>query len=240
MVSFHRFKKKITLDDAVKRLQDGYNENLVAVILYGSAATADYVEGYSDHNLLAVVKESAIPDLRRDAWVVDWVRQGNPSPVFFTERQIMDSLDTFPVEFLDMKDSRKLLFGKDVLAGAAVDTKHLRHQIEHDLRSKCLALRSAYVADARRKGDLSRLMVESSSSFMVLFRHLLRLFGDTPPADKAAVLTALVKRAGFNRAVFEEVLTARARKVKVLPDEDLLFAKYVGSVESIIEAVDKL
>ena len=45
------------LQDLVSRLQEACGENLVSVVLYGSAAREDFHEQYSDVNLLAVFKD---------------------------------------------------------------------------------------------------------------------------------------------------------------------------------------
>ncbi len=42
-----------------------------------------------------------------------------------SEEEVHNSADSFPIEFRDMKDRRKMLYGPDVIADVQVDAKYL-------------------------------------------------------------------------------------------------------------------
>ena len=67
-------KPEDKLQELVQRLQTACGDNLVSVVLYGSAAREDFHEQYSDVNLLVVLQElgaSACTALDARHWLVD-------------------------------------------------------------------------------------------------------------------------------------------------------------------------
>ena len=76
-----------------------------------------------------------------------------------SEEEAHNSADSFPIEFRDMKDHRKLLFGVDVIADVKVDPKYHRVQVEHELRAKLFRLRqqgAQVLSDPRRAAHAVR------------------------------------------------------------------------------------
>ena len=74
--------------------------------------------------------------------VIRWWRGlKHPSPLLMSEEEVHHSSDSFPIEFHDMKERRRVLYGPDVIADLHVDRKYHRVQVEHDLRAKLFRLR---------------------------------------------------------------------------------------------------
>ena len=75
-------------------LRATHGENLASVVLYGSAASGDFVELQSDYNLLIALNRITPEDLRQSqAPMREWQRLGHPLPVYFTFA--IDSASTF-------------------------------------------------------------------------------------------------------------------------------------------------
>ena len=106
---------------------------------------------------------------------------GNPSPLLMSEEEVRTSTDCFPIEFHDMQERRRVLFGRDVIASLAIDRSFYRAQVEHELRAKLLRLRQKGAGLLSGSGKaLLQLMADSVSTFLVLARHALLLHGVTP------------------------------------------------------------
>ena len=74
--------------------------------------------------MLCVLKEITPQELSDGEPVLRWWRgKGHPSPLLMSEEEAHNSADSFPIEFRDMKDHRKVLFGPDVIADVKVDTE---------------------------------------------------------------------------------------------------------------------
>ncbi|MEK7330474.1 MAG: hypothetical protein AAB113_06685 [Candidatus Eisenbacteria bacterium] len=109
-------------------------------------------------------------------------------PLFVTPRQIEKSLDVFPIEWIDIQESHLLIEGQDVLGGIEVPRGNLRLQLEHDLRARLVALRQAYLANAKHPQELGAVLHAAASGFATLCRTLLRLRGESPPANTPKVI----------------------------------------------------
>jgi len=225
-------------------LKHTHGRNLVSVILYGSAAAGDYVPEGSKYNILIALEKIGPSDLRNaHACVREWVRSGNPMPVYFTVREIDDAIDVFPIEFYQMSIARKVLYGTDVLANVAVEPENLRLQAEFELRSKLIQLRRAYIPASASVDGLKQLMGESMSSFAALFSAVLVIKGVKAPATKREVLRLTAQELDLDGLPFEKVLNIRENNFSEKLDErsaNELFGQYMEQIENVINAVDAI
>jgi hypothetical protein len=230
------------LDQIVERLKVALGDRLISVILYGSAATGDQQKGFSDLNVLCVLSEITPRDLVHLAPVFRWWReQGNPAPLLLTRREFETSTDCFAIEFHDIRDQHRILFGEDVVKELQIDDSFYRAQVEHELRSKLLRLRhkSAVVLEDRQL--LSRLLADSVSTFSVLFRHARMLHGIEAPLPKREAIAKAAAFFRFNAEPFERLLDLRDGKPAGQDvDFDKLLADYMMQVSTVIDAVDRL
>ena len=223
------------LQDLVDRLRKAHPDRLVSVILYGSAASGDYHGEFSDLNVLCVLTRVTPAELAASEPIFKWWRDGNPTPLLLSEEEVRTSTDCFPIEFHDMQERRRVLFGADV-----IDRTFYRAQVEHDLRSKLLRLRQKAAGILGDKQALLRLMIESVSNFLVLSRHALLLSGIATGSGKreaAANLAAI----HVDTSPFDTLLDLRERKKKPGDvDVESLFASYLKQIEAVVAHVDRL
>ena len=71
----------------------------------------------------------------------------------------------FAIEFRDMKERRKVLYGPDVIAHLKIEGHYYRAQVEHELRSKLLRLRQQGAAQLSNPEALLKLCLDSVSTF---------------------------------------------------------------------------
>jgi predicted nucleotidyltransferase len=231
------------LNELVKRLQEAYGDDLVSVVLYGSAASGDFHEKFSDLNVLCVLRVVGVPELRKGEKAVEWwVKQKNPAPLILSVEEAVNSHDAFPIEFLDIKQNHRLLFGKDLVSGIVVSTRQHRQQVEHELRMGLLRLRSRYLTVQQDEKEVVELMARSIASFATLARHALMLAGETNvPIRKREIFDAATKRFHLHPLPFETVLQIR-EGTQTLSGEQAhsLFSSYLEQVTRLAQTVDKL
>ena len=92
-----------------------FGDDLVAIILYGSATGPDYHPGKSDINFMIILKEAGIEGLDRASDTVKkWRKRKVATPLFLTENYMETSRDVFPIELLTMAASHRCLWKRDV------------------------------------------------------------------------------------------------------------------------------
>lgn len=229
------------LQDLVQRLRKAHGDRLVAVILYGSGATGNHHERFSDLNVLCVLTRVTPAELADSEPIFKWWRaQGNPSPLLLSEEELRTSTDCFPVEFHDMQERRRVLFGADVIEDLQIDKTFYRAQIEMELRSKLLRLRQKAAAVLTDKEALLRLMIDSVSTFLVLARHALLVSG-TPTGFQKREIAAGLTNIGADPAPFDTLLDLREQKKKSSDvNAEPLFASYLNEIDRVVKHVDGL
>ena len=231
----------MTLDGLTAQLQLAFGPALTAVVLYGSAARGERVEGRSDLNVLVVVRELSPAALRAAAAAADaWSQAGHAPPLILTDAEWRSSRDVFAMEHADIAARHS------VLAGAlpdlpAPDAAHLRHQLEFEAMGKLIHFRQGVLACA---GDAKReieLLLASKSAILVLFRALLRVAGDAVPETAEEVIRRAAARGGFDPAPFLEV-QAHARGLAKIDKAraDAVLAAYHRGLEQLVAHVDRL
>ena len=222
-------------------LAGAYGDALVSVVLYGSAARGEYREGVSDLNLLVLLRDTAAATLRRgSALARAWGAAKNPPPLVMSEREFRGSADVFPMELADIRDAHVVLYGADPFAGVEIRPADLRLQLERELKSAYIRLRTRYLTDAGDAARFEPLLLKSLSTFLVMFRTVLRLSGEDGTRDPEAVVRATAQRVGFDPAPLLEIVRARAggAKLDVRPDAPVVTG-YLDAVAEVVRYVDR-
>lgn len=235
---------KHKFDDFIDDLRTAHGKNLASVILYGSAATGEFVDQQSDYNLLVALHNITPKDLRAaQAPMREWSKLGHAVPVYFTVDELKTAADVFPIEFNNMERARKVLYGDDVLKDIVISNQFLRHQTEYELRSKLIMLRRQYIPASISVENLTKLMSDSLGSFATLFRAVLMLHELKVPISKRELIAYTAASLKIDGKPFEKILNIRENNFAYPLDEisaNELFADYIKQIESIIEAVDNL
>ncbi len=213
----------------------------LAAYLHGSVLTQGFDERRSRVNVLLVTRS-----LNLD--VLDAVRQKLPedrkpphfTPLFLTQRQIEKSLDVFPIEWIDIKERHLLIEGHDVLGGYEVPRSNLRLQLEQELREKLIALRQAYLANAKHPDLLEKVLSAAASSFATLCRTLLRLRGESPPAHTPQVIERVADVFGLQaEGLLAAHLVRHAEHHHKGAELLALYRRFLVEVERLVNAVDE-
>jgi hypothetical protein len=228
------------LTDLVARMKEFAGENLESIILYGSAARGDFKEGHSDLNVLCVLRSVATRELTRVAPVVHWWcrDQNEPAPLFFTAEELRQSADVFSIELLDIQQSRRVLYGADVVAGIVVPMNLHRVQVEHDLRTLLLKLRQHFLLNGQKESELRAAAAKSSSSVFSLLRHALIAFGEEPPANAHEVFARIAALTGVDAEAFAAAFKLRAYHA---PADDIVraYGQYLNALTVVISGLDQ-
>ncbi|MBL8177118.1 MAG: nucleotidyltransferase domain-containing protein [Bryobacterales bacterium] len=230
------------LQQLIERMRKAFGERLVSIVLYGSAAGGEYDGAYSDLNILCVLRQITVSELRDSEPVFHWWRaQHNPSPLLLSEEEVRTSTDCFPIEFHDMKERRRVLYGVDVVEPLEIDDSFYRSQVEHELRAKLLRLRQKAAGVMFDEELLRRLMAESVTTFVLLLRHALRLAGHEAPFGRSGILEQAGAHFGIDPQPFRTLLEWRAAKQapKNAPGVKLLEA-YLSQIDAAVAAVDAI
>ena len=229
-------------NELVAQLRAALGDNLVSVVVYGSAIAAPGNAKRVDYLTLVVTKTLGANELSKARPAARaWVAAGFPLPVFFTQQEFSDSLDVFAVEFRHLKRAYRVLYGADLIADREASPANLRLQIEYEMRGKLLRLRSLYLPEGVSAERILRLMTDSIVSFVRYLRPALELVGEVPPLGRLATVQRVGARLEVDVTPLERILRLRDEPVQLLEVEAQdLFASYVDCLSKLIAAIDRL
>ena len=154
------------LNQLVEKLAKGLWRRLVPVVLYGSPAAGRPPRQVLrlQHSVRITRNRAEGTGRRRGRSSAGGANRAARRRCCSPNRKWTTSTDCFAIEFHDIRQHHRILFGKDVVTPLVVDDSFYRAQVEHELRAKMLRLRqkaSGMLSDADL---LRRLLLDS-------FRH---------------------------------------------------------------------
>ena len=226
----------------VQRLRGAGADNLVSIVLFGSAVQGEFRPGYSDVNLLCVLRDASFSFLQKISPVIEWWRKKRHGPpLVMTLEEMKSSAAEFSIEFIDMKQRYRVLYGEDVLRVLEVPMHAHRFQLEYELREKLFLLRQQLLLANDNETELWDVMLHSLSSFTTLFRHVLLELGESERKHSRDAVVDLSERLSFDDSAFLELIDIRAKKVdrKQLRATDFA-ERYTVAIERVTSAVNRM
>src|SRR5438874_5645217 len=230
------------LSEFVEKMRTAAGENLISVVLYGSAAEGEFHPEYSDLNLLCVLRDTSFASLSKIASAVEWWRKKKyHPPLVLTPQELKDTADVFSIEFIDMKQRHRILYGSDVLGDLNVPMHLHCSQLEYELREKLFLLRQHILLAGSDEKALWEAMLNSLSSFTTLFRHALIELGEAGRKHSREAVQELASRLNFDPSAFVQLMDVRAQKSdgKQLRAADVV-SRYLAAIEKVAAAVDTM
>lgn len=231
----------MTLDELVSQLRSAYGQTLQSVMLYGSTVAGERIAKKSDYNVLVILDAVPLDRLAAVGAVLrSWGEAGNPPPMTFTSAEWKSSADVFPMEYADILEKHRVLYGDDATRGITVSRSDLRLQVEQQALGKLLHLRRGAMAAGDDSKEQLALIEASLSALMVVFRGVLRLDGEIPPQDYATLSANVARRAGFDSIPFQRAVEHVRGTTKIKrEDAGAILAGYMAGMEALVAWLDQ-
>jgi hypothetical protein len=223
-----------TISPMVRDLLGKHGSNIHSFHIVGSAVIPDYDERVSDINSVVLLNNM---DLRFVAFLAPlgkkYGKKHIAAPLVMTPEYVHQSLDSFPVEFLDFKLIHKTVFGSDILKDLNIAERDLRLQCEREIKTKLIHVRQGYISSLGKKDHLASALVKSITGSMALFRAVITLLGKVPPVERIGVIRTLGEATGVDTDIFEKLLALKAQRIKPSEQElQAFFQSYYHALES--------
>ncbi|MBN1898330.1 MAG: nucleotidyltransferase domain-containing protein [Spirochaetes bacterium] len=235
-------KTRSAIDRYIPEIEKIFGKNLVSINLFGSIARGDYVNGKSDINLL-IIRKNRLPAelLQLSRLTVSLKRRMNFAlPLVLTEEEMRRSGDVFPMEYRDMKDFHIVLKGKDVLKDLKIEDKHLRLELESQIKGKLILLRESMIQWGKNKKVLKKILLKALPSVIVILRHIFILNKKPVPKDIYAICQGTEEMIKNKLTFFRQLLHIKIGLLK-LKDKDIvdLYMKTISEIERLSDYIDR-
>ena len=183
------------LSDFAGKARDVLADDLVSVVLFGSAAEGR-LKATSDVNLILVLrtfdpeKLGQLGDLLLAADAAIQLRV-----MFLLENEIPAAVECFAQKFADILRRHRVIFGKEVFAATQVPRAPEIFRLRQVLLNLTLRLREAYVSRGQYAEQVVRVLTEALGPLRAAAATLLELEG-APNSDSDAALKAVAASFG--------------------------------------------
>jgi len=226
----------------VESVISGNRPNIHSIHLTGSVLTGDYHPKHSDINSIVVFHHMNVQHLAALAPLgKKHGRKGIAAPLIMTPDYIHQSLDVFPIEFLDIRLLHYTWIGEDVFENIQIDLSDLRRQCEGELKIRLIGLRQGYISSLGDRKMLSENFISAFSGYIPLFRGIIMLHGKQPPISNADVLSALGETSGIAIDPFKVVWKLKQERSKPsIQQLNKIFDDCYRTIEKLGNAVNAL
>ena len=224
------------------KLLENLDDNARAVIVYGSAAGVNFNPGVSNVNIAVIVKNLDFSVLKESIGLIKWGHKKRiATPLFLTKDYILGALDVFPIEFTEIKEQHKIIFGEDVFGELDIPLNDVRLLCEQQVKGKLLHLRQAYLNIGTKNPVLKRLLTSALGDLVPIFRQLIILNGQRPLEQKEGMLGQLVKIFSLDQGPFVAVLNDKNKKTSIPSNQlEAHFQNFLKQLESLSRQMDSL
>lgn len=175
------------LDGFVAAAREALGEDLVSVVLYGSAAEGR-MRKTSDVNVIVVLRRF---EGERMARLREAYRTAHAAveleAMFLLEAEVGAAVEAFAVKFADVLHRRRVLFGPDPFAGVRPSREAQIGRLRQVLLNFVLRTRQRYLLHSLRDEQAAAIVADVAGPLRACAESLLELRGETAATPKEAL-----------------------------------------------------
>ena len=225
----------------VKEVAKVFGTQLEGVLIYGSAVRGEFMLGRSNLNLLFLMASYETTTLKKYVGVHKrWSKEQIVVPLFLTLADLQSAAAVFPLEYEDIHEGHRLLWGQDPFVGFKVDTRHLVGEVLQGLRGNLLRLRQRLVEGGCTEEAMTILLPLSLTALLPILRGVQRLWGRPALSRGEPLLKDLETYLGFDLGGLRDALLLKRGGITPGPKEiPRMMDRYLESLTRLIAEVEQ-
>jgi predicted nucleotidyltransferase len=225
----------------VKDVAQAYGEQLDAVLLYCSAVRGEFLPGRSNLNVLLFVSSYDVALLKVYAVVhKKWNKELVVVPLFLTKADLEASAFVFPLEYQDIHECHRLLWGQDPFIGFKVDQRHLAGEVLQALRGNVLRMRQRLVEGGGTEEAMTLLLPLSITALLPVLRGVQRLLAKPVLSQGELLLKDLEAHFGIDLTGLHDALLMKRGHISPGHKEvPRVMDRYLDSLGRLVDVVEQ-
>jgi hypothetical protein len=176
-------------------VRQALGEKLRGLTVFGSVLDASFDRAIESVESVVVLEPVSPGTLRRLADQGGHLgKLGVAAPAVMTPRYIKASLDTFPLEFIEIQQRHATVLGEDHFAGLSFEPAAVRLQCERELKRVLAGLAQGVLVSVGSRRAVPLLEREAGAILLRTLRGLLWLEGERDHAAAVDVIAKIEKR----------------------------------------------
>ena len=228
------------LDKFTEELKNTFGQRLKSVFVYGSKANAAVSDIEGNADLMVIVENLSGADIRNISKPVKrWMggffdKNKNTEPVFMGEKEWFNSADTYAMEYADIKENHKILYGENLICNIEIKREDLRLRCETETKNLLMKFRSHYLLYADNSQYLKQSITPVVKTINAIFKTVLRLKNIEVSNSAHENLNKISELYTCDRAFYEKILCFKEKYCAMTRKE------IIEMSDKIIEQLDKL
>ena len=228
------------LKSYVKDVAKAYGNELEGIILYGSAVRGEFLPGLSNLNVLLILSSYELSVLKQyDSLHKRWSKEHVVVPLFLTTADLKSASTAFPLEYQDIFDCHRLLWGQDPFVGLKIDARYLAAEVVQGLRGNLFRLRQRLVEGRSTEEAITILLPLSITALLPVLRGLQRLLSRPVVAHGEPLLNDIESLLEINLAGLRDALALKRGHISPGQKEiPRLMDRYLESLSRLVTTAE--
>ena len=185
----------------LQRIKEHSGDKALSLTLFGAIAVGSFDplrQAVSNVLVLAEVDLQTLRNLAAEGH--KFGKSAIAAPLVMTPAFIKASLDSFPLELIEIQQRRIVLFGDDFFESLHFENDHVRLQCERELKTIAIGIRQGLVASSGKEKSLGPVAEQAGASLARILRGLLWLEGVKEPKTSADIMAETERLLGRSLA----------------------------------------
>ena len=230
-----------------KEIKNKFGQRLKSVFVYGSKANAGVADIDGNADLMIIVENLSGEDIRNISKPAKkWMggifdKKKNPEPVFMGEKEWFNSADTYAMEYADIKESHKIIYGENLICNIEVKHEDLRLKCETETKNLLMKFRSHYLLYASKPSYLIKSVIPVVKTINAIFKTVLRLKNIEVSNSAHENLNKIAELYTCDRAFYEKILCFKEKYCSMSTKETIEIAdKTVEELNKLLDYINNL
>nr|MBF0220667.1 hypothetical protein [Desulfobulbaceae bacterium] len=231
-----------TIRPFFEQILSTHQAKIHSLVVTGSAITEDFNSSKSDVNSIIILKDMDLKFLEEIAPLgKKFGKKKVAAPLIMTPDYITESLDVFPIEFLNFKIIHQTAYGNEILDSIEIERHDLRHQCEREIKTKLIGLRQGYLSSQADPQLLSEKFIAVITSDIPLFRALMFLLRQESVIQVNKVIQTLSTAVAINTDPFFKAQQIKQNVLKPsMAEFNTIFENYYSAFEKLGKIVNEI
>lgn len=224
------------------KLLENFEDNVISIIVYGSAAGINYNPSVSNINMAVIVGNLDFSVLNQSVDLIKRARKYKmATPLFLTKEYILNALDVFPIEFSEIKEKHRVIFGDDLFKDLEIPRRDISLLCEQQVKGKLLHLRQAYLEIGNNPSVLKNILLTALNDLIPVFRQMIILKHQVPCEAKEEIFEQMANIFSFDKEPFLALLHDKHRKLNIASHQvEAHLQNFLNQLENLSRHMDSL
>ena len=237
------------LNKFIQELKDIFGISLKSVFIYGSKALSDAKQPENDVDLMVITDTLSGEDIRKCSKASkDWIYEGrifkravNPAPIFMSEKEWRNSADVYAMEYADIKENHRIVYGENLICDISVDKEDLRLECELQTKNLLMRFRNHYLLYSGNTAELQKSIVPVTKTLNAVFKTVLRLKNIEVSMSPHENLNKVHEIFDINKKLYEQLLCAKEKYCRLKKQEAVEIAdEIVFELQKLLGYINNL